>query len=134
MSYFWAFLISFSLLLFPFSPVEALPQGSKDRAELFATCSGRMEALAARHRGRKEDDAILVTDMQQEFDLMLQAVLPWALSDGVDEIQPARWRVQGWVQVAYLLADIDYSLDAQITEGAKRQLHHRIAECRAVLL
>ncbi|WP_193747444.1 hypothetical protein [Ruegeria sp. ANG-S4] len=93
-----------------------------------------MEALAARHRGRKEDDAILVTDMQQEFDLMLQAVLPWALSDGVDEIQPARWRVQGWVQVAYLLADIDYSLDAQITEGAKRQLHHRIAECRAVLL
>lgn len=116
------------------SPVTALPTTTSDRAELFAVCSGRLEALAARQRARIGDENAPAANLQQQFDQMLEAVLPWALSEGIEEQQPKRWRVRGWVEVAYLLADMDYSFDARIAEGAEQQLARRISECRAVLL
>ncbi len=116
------------------SPVAALPSKPTDRAELFAVCSGRLEALAARQKARLGSKANSAEILRVQFDQMLEAVLPWALSEGVEEHQPKRWRVRGWVEVAYLLADMDYSFDARIAAGAELQLEHRISECRAVLL
>jgi hypothetical protein len=116
------------------TPLQALPTGTSDRAELFAICSGRLEALATRQRGHMDEQAASVADLQREFDLLLDAILPWALSEGVEAHEPRRWRVRGWVEVAYLLADMDYSFDERTAAGAKRQLAHRISECREVLL
>jgi hypothetical protein len=116
------------------APVSALPATTSDRAELFAVCSGRLEALAARQRARIGDTDAPAANLQQQFDQMLEAVMPWALSEGIEEHQPKRWRIRGWVEVAYLLADMDYSFDPRIAEGAEQQLARRISECRAVLL
>ncbi|WP_180883956.1 hypothetical protein [Ruegeria sp. THAF57] len=116
------------------SPVAGLPSKPTDRAELFAVCSGRLEALAARQKAHLGETAGSAETLHIQFDQMLEAVLPWALSEGVEEHQPKRWRVRGWVEVAYLLADMDYSFDAQIAAGAERQLEHHISECRAILL
>jgi len=127
-------LISTAATLALATPLQALPAGSSDRAELFAICSGRLEALAVRQRARMEDEADAVSDLQQEFDVLLEAVLPWALSEGIDERQPNRWCVRGWVEVAHLLADMDYSFDARKAAAAKQLLAHRISECRKVLL
>lgn len=79
-------------------------------------------------------EAASVANLQEEFDLLLETVLPWALSEGIDAQQPKRWRIRGWVEVAYLLADMDYSFDARIAENAERLLNRRIAECREVVL
>ncbi len=113
---------------------SALPATSSARAELFAICSGRLEALATRQRALESKDLDSTIAMQEQFDLLLETVLPSALMEGVDTQEPKRWRVRGWVEIAYLLADVDYSFDARITQVANRQLGHRIAECRKVVL
>ncbi|WP_170325722.1 hypothetical protein [Ruegeria arenilitoris] len=116
------------------TPLHALPTATSDRAELFAICSGRLEALATRQRAQMDEQAVSVADLQHEFELLLDAILPRALSEGVEAHQPGRWRVRGWVEVAYLLADMDYSFDERTAAGAERQLARRISECREVLL
>jgi hypothetical protein len=112
----------------------ALPHKLEDRAELFATCSGRLAAVAARMRGYENGDASESDMMRDTFNALLDAVLPMMVSEGVPESQAAKWRNRGWAEIAHLFADADYSFDAQRAERARHTLTRRIAVCRDVLL
>lgn len=119
-----------------FLPVSAssLPVRAYERAELFATCSGRLDALATRQRALSEAGAQDNARLRDEFQILLDAVLPKALSEGVPEAQPRRWRSQGWVEIAALLADVDHSFDPRRADLARAAVLQRISSCRAVLL
>ncbi len=72
--------------------------------------------------------------LRDEFQTLLDAVLPMALSEGVPETQPRHWRSQGWVEIAALLADVDHSFDPRRAKLAREAMWQRISSCRAVLL
>lgn len=112
----------------------SLPARAYERAELFATCSGRLEALATRQRALREADAQDSQRLSNEFQILLETVLPKALSEGVPETQPRRWRSQGWVEIAALLADVDHSFDQRLSDRAREAMLQRISLCRNVLL
>ena len=112
----------------------ALPARSYERAELFATCSGRMDALAARQRAHHQSEASDSAALSDTFDMLLDTVLPAAMEDGVPASQPVQWRNQGWSEVAALLAEVDFTFDAGRAERSQQALAQRIADCRNVLL
>lgn len=113
---------------------SALPAFSHKRAELFAVCSGRLAALATHQRSIRSEDAPLSQRLQEDFDLMLDAVMPDAVDQGVPTGQAQRWRSQGWSEIAGFLADVHYSFDAELSNRARAAADARIGECRDLLL
>lgn len=112
----------------------ALPAFSHQRAQLFATCSGRLAALATHQQSTRQADAPESRRLQAEFDMLLEAVMPDAMDEGVPDGQAARWRSQGWSEIAGHLANEYYSFDASVSEYARNAAADRIAECRDLLL
>lgn len=121
-------------LLIMGSAAAALPARSFERAELFATCTGRMPAIAARQQSHGEDGAQQNALLCDEFEMLLEAVQPSALNDGVPEAQLSKWRSRGWVEIANHLNDLDTSFDARRASRAKHALERQITNCRDVLL
>lgn len=112
----------------------AMPVFSHQRAQVFALCSGRLAALASHQKSSRNAAAPESQRLREEFDMLLDAVLPHAMEEGVPEDQAARWRSQGWREIAGYLADQAYSFDARIAENARVAAADRIAECRELLL
>ncbi len=114
--------------------VHALPIWPHQQAQAFATCSGRMSALTTHQRAVQHPEADGNAALVETFDLLLEAVLPDALSDDDDAQVPVRWRAQGWSEVAGLLAHSFYSFDPGVAERAEAALDARIADCRDLIL
>lgn len=112
----------------------ALPDRPDERAELFATCSGRLDALATRQRARLEPDAGDSDRLRAEFEMLLDAVMPMAQEAGVVEVQARSWRHRGWREVAYLMATADYNPDRTKAAWAWHDMTLQISDCRKVLL
>ncbi|MAC77511.1 MAG: hypothetical protein CML66_05550 [Rhodobacteraceae bacterium] len=112
----------------------ALPAFSHQRAHLFAICSGRLAALATHQSSTQQAAAPESRRLQAEFDMLLDAVMPDAMDQGVPDGQADRWRSQGWSEIAGHLANAYYSFDATVAEYARNATADRIAECRDLLL
>ncbi|TDK43200.1 hypothetical protein [Antarcticimicrobium luteum] len=112
----------------------ALPARAFERAEIFATCSGRLAALATRQRALNEAGADGNAQLARAFESLVEATMPDAVDDGVPPGHDRVWRGRGWGEVAGLLADVDYSFDASRAERALIAVEARIAACRGVLL
>ncbi|SIO22711.1 hypothetical protein SAMN05444722_0909 [Rhodovulum sp. ES.010] len=104
------------------------------RAEVFATCSGRLAAVATRQQADGNPAWSETRAHREMFDLMLEATLPSAMEFGVPRDEPVRWRSAGWVEMAGLLADMVYSGDAGRTARAQDALTARMADCTGLLL
>ena len=116
------------------APAYALPNQPIEMVEVFATCSGRLSAMATRQRSHAEPDATENEKLRDTFELLLETTLPDALAAGVPQDQARRWRFGGWSEVATLLADVDYSLDQRRADMAQQLLRRHLASCRALLL
>lgn len=129
-------ILGISVVLMALAPSlsSALPARSFERAELFATCSGRIAAFAARQHALNQDDAPQLRAWADQFDILLDATMPFAVEEGVPWGQPTLWRSQGWSEVAALLSDADYSFDAGLSIRAMEAVEHRINSCKSVLL
>lgn len=112
----------------------ALPGTPWKRAELFATCSGRMAALATNQQALKDPGWSATQSNREMFDLLLDTTLPEAMAHGVPQGEAERWRAGGWTEVAVLLADVSYSFDPLRAHLAQEALSLRIEDCKAVIL
>lgn len=121
-------------LLIGAADAAALPARSYERAEIFATCSGRLAALATRQRALNEAGADGNAQLARAFETLVEATMPDAVDDGVPPGHDRVWRGRGWGEVAGLLADVDYSFDAGRAERALVAVEARIEACRDVLL
>lgn len=113
---------------------HSLPIWPHQQAQAFATCSGRMAALTTHQRAMRDPAAEGNAELEDTFDLMLEAVMPHALPAPEDGRVATRWRAQGWSEVAGLLAHVAYSFDARLAERAEAALNDRIADCRNMVL
>lgn len=109
------------------APVAALPARIGGVAEAFATCAGRMGAMATRARAFDRTQATDFDRMRGTFDELLGAL---AVPDG----QARHWRNTGWTETAQLLADVDYSFDARRAARAENLLAGRLRTCRQMVL
>lgn len=116
------------------SAAFALPSTPWKQAEVFATCAGRYGALAARQFAVKDPELPITLQKRDDFRLLLEAVLPAALEHGVSEQDSIRWQSSGWSDIAYLMADEQYSFDPARAERARRMADSRIADCQDMLL
>ncbi|PSL21916.1 hypothetical protein [Shimia abyssi] len=123
-----------AILILIGSTAQALPIWPHQQAEAFATCSGRFSALATHLQSHRKPGAKENLELKAEFDLMLEAVLPYALEEGVTLPEQRRWRSAGWGQIAALLADVSYGLDQSQIERATNALEFHIQDCRDLLL
>lgn len=123
-----------ALALLVASAAAALPTRSFERAEVFATCAGRLAALSAHQSAYDEPRPGLTDGMIETFEALLEAVLPDALAEGVPEDQAGKWRSGGWSEVAALLSIVHYSFDARKADRAELALAQRLAECTRLLL
>ena len=117
-----------------FLQATPLPARAFERAELFANCSGRLSALAAHQDAQDDENAADTRRLSAEFAALLSAVLPDALNQGVPAGQAKRWRSTGWVEIAVLLRETQYSFDQRRTDAADQQLVTRIATCKRLIL
>lgn len=116
------------------SAATALPGTAFERAEVFATCEGRLSALATNQRALKNPDQRQTEQVRADFDLMLDATLPAAWAQGVPPTQHVQWRSSGWSEIAALLADTYYSVDAGRVRRAEDAISQRIDACQSLLL
>lgn len=117
------------LLVLVFSAANASPPPPGDRAESFAICSGRLWALSVRQRAIGDPAHRTTGAMRADFDMLLDAVLPGAEGDR----QAYRWRVDGWVQIAHLLARHQYAKTARRRDMAAARMDARIETCRRMI-
>ncbi len=122
------------LMVWTGTVATALPPFAHQRAELFATCAGRLAALAAHERARGLDAAQDHSSMSGDFDFLLETTLPDALDEGVPATQPRGWWSSGWTEIAYLLAEEAYSLDQGRADRARAAREDRIGQCQDVIL
>ena len=113
--------------------LNALPVRAFERATAFATCAGRLEALAVYGRRLSAFDSDEVSELSSSFSDMLGAVLPFALDEGVPPNQPAKWRAGGWSETALLLNERDYSFDASRAQRAAIRLQQSILDCTQLI-
>jgi hypothetical protein len=111
-----------------------IPDRSAERVEIFATCSGRLAALATRQRAHGESGAEENERLRDTFESLVEATLPDALVEGIGERQPDRWRIGGWTEMAMMLADMDHGKDERRVNRARIGLETRIGACRSLLL
>lgn len=122
------------LLIVTTHAASALPGSPSQRAELFATCAGRLAAMATRQRADRHPDLEQTERFSADFDMMLEAVMPAALDHGMPPQQVVTWRSGGWVEVAHLLADRHYSGDQSRIERATQRLSEQLSHCRDLIL
>ena len=58
----------------------ALPGSPSQRAEMFATCAGRLEAMATRQRADRHPDLAQTERYSADFQMLLEAVMPAAIA------------------------------------------------------
>ncbi|WP_323765292.1 hypothetical protein [Marinovum sp.] len=108
----------------------AAPPPAGDRAEAFAVCAGRLSALSVRQAAEGDPASAVTGQMSADFDMLLAAVLPEADSD----TQAQRWRVDGWLQIAHLLARNQYADTPRRRDLAAVRMAQRIDTCRRMIL
>lgn len=123
-----------ALSLLTATAAMALPGTAFERAEIFAKCSGRLEALATNQRALKNPQQSLTQQVLDDFDMMLDATLPAAIAQGVPPTQAVRWRSSGWSEIAALLSDVAYSFDHARAQRAEVAIDQRINACQNLLL
>ncbi|MCA0869739.1 hypothetical protein LCL97_02780 [Seohaeicola saemankumensis] len=120
-----------ALVLQGITPAAALPARSFERAEVFATCSGRLAALATRQRALRDAGAHDSQRLASLFDMLLDATMPDAIAQGVPVGQGTLWRSRGWGEMAGLLADLDRGAGGH---DARRAVQSHIDDCRDLVL
>lgn len=104
------------------------------RAQVFATCSGRLAAVGTRQHADRNPAWSETLEQREMFERMLEATLPAAIEHGVPDNEPVRWRSAGWVEMAVLLLDMFRNEDPGRAAQARHALEGRVADCTGLLL
>ena len=93
-----------------------------------------MAAMAAHQNANHVDGHIETQALRETFEAMLEATQPFAEADGVPRAKFKEWRASGWANLAVLIADSQYSLDANRAERAQARIADEIQSCRSMVL
>ncbi|MEQ8293706.1 MAG: hypothetical protein RIA08_16000 [Roseovarius sp.] len=116
------------------SSADAGTLSPMEQAQAFATCAGRLQALATRQGATHDPRSIDTRQKQLGFEDMLDALLPHVTGAGVDPGDPKRWRAYGWTEIALLLRHAEYGEDDTRAARARADMARRIDTCTRMIL
>ncbi|MEQ8897885.1 MAG: hypothetical protein RID23_12410 [Roseovarius sp.] len=105
-----------------------------EQAQAFATCAGRLQALATRQGATHDPQFTDTRQKQNGFEDLLAALLPHVTGAGVDPGAPKRWRAHGWTEIAVLLSRAQYHEDDNRAQSARADMARRIDTCTRMIL
>ncbi len=120
-------LLALGLVLLTAAPAFAVPARIGSVEEAFATCAGRMGAMATRARAFGQVEAEEFDQLRDIFDDLLAAL-------STDENAAKGWRNAGWTEIAQLLSEIDFGIDGSRAVRSGDTLSRRIRTCRGLVL
>jgi hypothetical protein len=114
-------------------PAPAGPKGANPlaQAQAFATCAGRMQALATRQTALHDPRSRESREIQGLFEQLLDAIIPFAHAHGADPAAARLWQASGWAEVAALLRNAQAAEDPHRAEA---DLSRRVATCTRMIL
>ena len=118
------------LLVFSAGVAAGMPQSPSQRVQLFATCAGRYSALLEHERlfdGATSERAAL---HKQQFEDLLDAVLPDALDWGMPGHMALDWRLTAKHTQATLLHRGVFHTDRDVAAHAKQISETLLNQCR----
>ena len=113
------------------TPAQSSGLTPTEQAEAFATCAGRMQALATRQGAIRDPQFEATRRMQSDFESLMDATL---LDAQRETGQAKRWQAYGWVEIASLLRNEQYSTDATGVARARADRARRIGTCERMIL
>lgn len=105
-----------------------------EQARAFATCAGRLQALAVRQGALQDPQSETTRALQGGFDSLLDAVLPAIAEAGIDPGAAKRWRASGWVEIAGLLRHAHDDPGGARAARARAAMARRIHSCQRLIL
>ena len=105
-----------------------------EQAQAFATCAGRYSALATRQNGLHDPGAPQSRRLTHDFEMMLEATLPYATDAGVNPQEARLWRASGWSEMAFLFRLRDRQDNVTRSARAEADLARRIHTCQRLIL
>lgn len=123
-----AFLIT-SMLAAPVSALSPVEQ-----AQAFATCAGRFSAMATRQSATHNPESQATRQIQNSFESLLEATLPYAQEGGIDPRRARSWQASGWSEMAHLMRMEQRSRETGRADRATRDMHRRLTTCRQLIL
>lgn len=122
------------LLLISVGTASASSMSLEEQVWALATCTGRVSALATRHRATHDPASATTTALQTDFEQLFEALLPAASSAGIANAQARGWRTEGWVEIGRLLRVRTQSLDAAEQARTEADMARLIASCQRLIL
>ena len=105
-----------------------------EQAQAFATCAGRLQALATRQGAIHDPRSTDTRQKQYGFEDLLDALLPHVSETGIDASAAKRWRAYGWTEIAGLLSRAQYHQDDRHARSARADMARRIDTCTRMIL
>ncbi|KZY45831.1 hypothetical protein A3731_06155 [Roseovarius sp. HI0049] len=105
-----------------------------EQAQAFATCAGRLQALATRQGATHDPQSTDTRQKQYGFEDLLDALLPHVTEAEVAPGDPKRWRAHGWTEIALLLRHAQYEADDTRAARARADMARRIDTCTRMIL
>jgi len=105
-----------------------------DQARAFATCTGRLQALATRQQAIGDPGSRRTRRALESFESLLEAILPILSPMGIGPGEAERWRTHGWVEIATLLRREQFSSDEARAARARLDRARRIHTCERMIL
>lgn len=116
------------------SSAQPWPISPAERAQVFATCAGRLSALADHQRTVGEAVSDVLITRQDSFEALLTAVLPDAVDYGLPQGQALNWQLHAKLAQSRLLMRADFYGDATIKAKAREAADAFLQECEQFLL
>lgn len=105
-----------------------------EQAQAFATCAGRLQALATRQGATHDPQSTDTRQKQNGFEDLLDALLPHVSEAGIGAGEAKRWRAYGWSEIAALLRRAQYHEDDRRAHSARADMARRIDTCTRMIL
>ena len=111
----------------------ALPHSPSERANLFASCAGRLLALEEHQRLTDGPASEETARLRGIFLDLLDAVLPDAQAYGMPKGYEMQWRVMARAEQRSLLSRAAYASDVSARAPAQTAADRHVAVCKAVI-
>lgn len=105
-----------------------------EQAQAFATCAGRLQALATRQSALRDPNSQDTRAMQGDFEMLVDATVPLATGGGADLAEARRWQASGWSEIAALLSRAQYTPNEARAARAAADMARRIDTCQRMIL
>ncbi|MEM8979282.1 MAG: hypothetical protein AAGD04_07350 [Pseudomonadota bacterium] len=114
--------------------IFALPQSPSERVQVFATCAGRYSALAEHQRFFDGEASERAEAKKEDFERLIEAILPVALDWGTPGAQIISWRITAKFAQAELLHRGSFHSDAFMAKRSKEIAIKFLADCDGLAL